>query len=67
MHIFPVMINKLRLDIIDAKEVLRDWDFPFIHLTVDSDSSSSCLEAKVRMVYYMAFNCNANSSMNSDM
>ena len=44
------------------KEVLRDWDFPFIHRSVDSDSS--CLEGTVGMVYCEAFDCNANSSKN---
>ena len=60
MHIFPVLIGKLRCDITADKEVLRDWDFPFIHRTVDSDSD--CSEACVRLVYSAAFNCNANSS-----
>ena len=45
MHIFPALTGKLRRDITDDKEVLRDWDFPFVHRTVDSDSS--CLEASV--------------------
>ena len=40
--------------------MLRDWDFSFIHRTVDSDSG--CLEASIRMVYCAAFYCNANSS-----
>ena len=62
MHIFPVLIGKLRHNVNDDKEVLRDWDFPFIYLTIDSESG--CLEANVRMVYCMAFDCNANSSKN---
>ncbi|KAI0238693.1 hypothetical protein LSAT2_010577 [Lamellibrachia satsuma] len=37
--------SKLRRDVNDDKEVLRDWDFPFIHCTVDSDSG--CLEVSV--------------------
>ena len=60
MHIFPALIGKLRRDVIDDKEVLRDWDFRFIHSTVDSDSG--CLEASVITVYCAAFDCNANSS-----
>ena len=52
MHIFPALIGKLR----------RDWDFPFIHRTVDSDSG--CLEVSDMMVYCAAFDCNANSSKN---
>ena len=62
MHIFPALIGKLRRDVTDYKEVLRDWDFPFIHRTVDSDSG--CLEANLIMVYCAAFDCNANSSKN---
>ena len=62
MHIFPVLIGKLRSDVTDDKEVLRDWGFPFIHRTVDSDSG--CLEASVIIVYCVAFDCNANSSKN---
>ena len=62
MHIFPVIINKLRRDVTDDKEVLRDWDFPFIHRTVDSNSG--CLEASDIIVYCAAFDCNANSSKN---
>ena len=58
MHIFPALIGEFRSDVTDGKEVLRDWDFPFIHRTVDSDSG--CLEASVRMVYCAAFYCNAN-------
>ena len=46
----------------DDKEVVRDWDFPFIHRTVYS--YCGCLEASVRMVYCAAFYCNANSSEN---
>ena len=42
--------------------MLQDWDFPFIHRTVDSNSG--CLEASVIMVYCAAFDCNANSSKN---
>ena len=62
MHISPTIIGKLQRDIIDDKEVLQDWDFPSIHRTVDSDSG--CLEARVRMVYCVEFDCNANSSKN---
>ena len=62
MHIFPVLIGKLRRDVTDDKEVLRNMDFPFIHRTVDSDSS--CLEVSIRRVYFVAFDCNANSSKN---
>ena len=62
MHIFPELIGKLRRDITDDKEVLRDWDFQFIHHTVDSDSG--CLEVSAVMVYCAAFDCNANSSKN---
>ena len=57
MHIFSRAYQQ-----VDDKEVLQDWDFPFIHHTVDSDSG--CLEAIVIMVYYAAFDCNANSSKN---
>ena len=53
MHIFPALIGKLRCDITDDKEMLRDWDFPFIHRTVDSDSG--CLEASVVMVIVRHF------------
>ena len=42
--------------------MLRDWDFPFIHCTIDSDSG--CLEVNVRIVYCAAFDCNANSNKN---
>ena len=42
--------------------MLQDWDFLFIHCTVDSDSD--CLEASVIMVYFAAFDCYANSSKN---
>ena len=62
IHIFPALIGKLRRDVNDDKEVLRDWDFPFIYRTVDSDSG--CLEANVRMVYCAGSDCNANSSKN---
>ena len=62
MHIFPVLIGKLQRDVTDDKAVLRDWDFPFIHRTVESDSG--CLKASIRMVYCAAFDCNANSSKN---
>ena len=65
MHIFPVHMCNLRCDINDDKEVVRDWDFPFIQHTIDSDSS--CLEASIRMVYCVAFNCNANGSKNRVM
>ena len=60
MHIFPVIISKLRHDVTNDKQVLRSWDFPFIHHTVDSDGG--CLEANVTMVYCAAFDCNANSN-----
>ena len=63
MHSFPALTGKLRHDVTDDKEVLRDWDFPFIHCTVDSDSR--CLEASVIMVYCVAFDSNANSSKNN--
>ena len=53
MHIPPALIGKLRRDVNDDKDVLRDWDFPFIHRTVDSDSG--CLEASVRMIYCAEF------------
>ena len=45
MHIFPALTGKLRRDVNNDlyKEVLRDWDFPCIHRTVDSESG--CLEA----------------------
>ena len=62
MHIFPALISNLQCDVTYDKEVLRDWDFPFIHRTVDSDNG--CLEANIRMVYCVAFDCNANSSKN---
>ena len=62
MHIFPALIGKLRRDVTDNKEVLRDWDFPFIRRTVESDRG--CLEASVRMAYCAAFYCNENSSKN---
>ena len=62
MHIFPALIGNLRRDVNDDKEMLRDWDFPFIHYTFDRDSS--CLEASVRMVYCAAFYCSANSGKN---
>ena len=62
MHMFSAFIGKLQRDVTDDNEVLRDWDFPFIHRTVDSDSG--CLEVRVRMVYCAAFYCNANSSKN---
>ena len=52
----------LRHDVNDAKEVLQNWDFPFIYRTVDSNSG--CLETGVRIVYCAAFYCNANSSKN---
>ena len=42
--------------------MLRDWDFPFIHPSVDSDSG--CLEASITMVYCAALHRNANSSKN---
>ena len=56
-------MNTLHCDdvnVTDDKEVPRDWDFPFIHRTVDSDGG--CLEANVIMVYCAAFDYNANSS-----
>ena len=62
MHIFLALIGKLRRDVTDDKEVLRDWDFPFIYRTVDSDSG--CLEVSFIMVYYAAVDCNANSNKN---
>ena len=62
MHIFTALIGKLRRDVTNDMEVLRHWDFPFIHRTVDSDSG--CLEARVIMVYCAVFHCNANSSKN---
>ena len=55
MHISPALTDKLRRDVTGDKEVLRDWDFPFIQ---------RCLEASTRMVYCVAFDCNANSSKN---
>ena len=63
MHIFPALIDKLPRDVTYDKDALEDWDFPFIHRTIDSDSG--CLEASVRMVYCAAFYCNANSSKNT--
>ena len=57
-----MLIGKLQRDVTDDKAVLRDWDFPFIYRTVDSDSG--CLETSIRMVYCAAFDCNANSSKN---
>ena len=62
MHMFPALVGKLRRDVTDDKEMLRDWDFPSIHRTVDSDSG--CLEAGVIMVYCAAFDYNENSSKN---
>ena len=62
MHIFPALIGQLRRDVTDDKEVLRDWDFPLINRTVDSNSG--CLEASVIMVYCASFDCTANSSKN---
>ena len=62
MHIFPTLIGKLQCDVTDDKEVLQDWDFPFIHRTVDSDSG--CLEASIIMAYCATFDCNTNSSKN---
>ena len=47
---FPELIGKLQRDVTDDKEVLRDWDFPLIHRTVDRNSC--CLEASVGSVYY---------------
>ena len=61
-HSKNALIRKLRFDVNDVKEVLRDWDFPFIHLT--DNSHSGCLEASVKMVYCAAFDCNTNSSKN---
>ena len=49
-------------DVNDNKEVLRDWDFPFIHRNIDNDRG--CLEASVIMVYCAAFYFKANSSKN---
>ena len=60
MRIFPVLIGKLRRDVTDDKEVLQNWDFPFVHRTVDS----GCLETNVRMDYCAACGYNANSSKN---
>ena len=62
MHIFPALICKLRHDATNDKEVLRDWDFSFIHCTVDNNNG--CLKTSVIMVYCAAFDCNANSSKN---
>ena len=62
MHIFHALIGKLRRDVTGDNEVLRDWDFPFVHRTIDSDSGY--LEASVIMVYCAAFDFNANSSKN---
>ena len=63
MHIhFLALIDKLRRDVTDDKEILRHCDFPFIHRAVDNDSC--CLEASVRMVYCAAFDCNANIGKN---
>ena len=62
MHILPAIIGKFRYDVTDDMPVLRGWDFPFIHRTVDSDSCG--LEASVRIVYCAAFDCNANSGKN---
>ena len=42
--------------------MLRDCDVSFIRRTVDGDSG--CLEAKLRMVYCAAFDCNTKSSKN---
>ena len=60
MHIFPEIIIKLRRDVTDDKEVLRNGDLPFIHRTVDSDSF--CLGASDKIVYCAAFDCIANTS-----
>ena len=57
-----MIIGKLRRDVTDDKDVVRDWDFQFIHRAFDSDSG--CLEVSFRMVYCAAFDCNANSSKN---
>ena len=64
MHMFPALVGKLRCDVTDDKEMLRDWDFPSIYRTVDSDSGH--LEAGVVMVYCAAFDYNANSSKNRE-
>ena len=61
MHIFPALIGFDVTSMHDDK-VLRNWDFPFIHCTVDGDLG--CLEASVIMVYCAAFDCNANSRKN---
>ena len=52
----------LRRDVTDDNEVSRNWDFPFIHRAIDSDSG--CLEASVRMVYCATFDCIPNISKN---
>ena len=62
MHIFPEILIKLRRDVTDDKEVLRNWGLPFIHRTVDRDSGF--LGASVRIVYCVAFDCIANTSKN---
>ena len=54
MHIFPALIRKLRRDVTDDKEVLQDWDFPFIHRTVDS----------IIIIYCASFDYNENNSKN---
>ena len=53
--------NKWRRTV-DLGTNLREWHFPFIHRTVDSDRG--CLEGSIRMAYCAAFYCNANSSKN---
>ena len=53
MHIFSMLIGKLQFDDNDDKEVLRDWDFPFIHCTIDINRV--CLEVSVRMVVVRHF------------
>ena len=78
MHIFPAIISKLRCDVIGNLEAQRDFDVTslatwkpnetatlhsFINVymfTLYSDSC--CFEASVRMVYCVAFGCNANYS-----
>ena len=55
-----MLIGNLQRDVTDDKAVLRDWDFPLIHLTAESDSG--CLETSIRIVYCAAFDCNVNSS-----
>ena len=56
MYTLSALIGKLRRDVTDDdKEVLGDWNFPFIHRTVDCDSG--CLEASIIMVYCAAFSC----------